>query len=102
MSRMAETLRDGVQVLASSHADWIKSISSTRGFFRNVGQPIPPVEVKQLKVTTGDEDDEDDDDVAGDAGGDGDGDGDGGGGHLRGRHIGPSSSCRSSTRSSRR
>ncbi|HEX8114709.1 MAG TPA: hypothetical protein VF516_43565 [Kofleriaceae bacterium] len=38
--RMAETLRDSVQLLASSQADWIKSISSARGFFRNAGQPL--------------------------------------------------------------
>jgi hypothetical protein len=84
--RMAETLRDSVQVLASSQADWIKSISSARGFFRSAGQPITPVEVKQLTVTTGgdehdDDDDEydEDDDVAGNDGG-GDDDGDGGSG----------------------
>jgi len=51
--RMAETLRDGVQVLANAQADWIKSVSSARGFFRNAG-PLPaPVEVKQLTVNTG-------------------------------------------------
>jgi hypothetical protein len=81
--RMAETLRDSVQLLASSQADWIKSISSARGFFRNAGQPLAPVEVKQLTVTTGsgDEDDENDDSVTDDGhdGGDGgDGGGDGG------------------------
>jgi uncharacterized membrane protein YgcG len=74
-----ETLRDSVQVLASSQADWIKSISSARGFFRNAGQPMPPVEVKQLTVRTGggDDDDADDDD-------DGFGDGGGGGGDSGG------------------
>jgi hypothetical protein len=73
--RMAETLRDSVQVLAGSQADWIKSIASARGFFRNAGQPLAPVEVKQLTVTTagGSDDDEDDDDVSDDGqdGGDG-------------------------------
>jgi hypothetical protein len=59
--RMAETLRDGVQVLASSQADWIKSLSSARGFFRNVGQ-VPPLEVKQLTVHTAGESGDDDDD----------------------------------------
>lgn len=81
--RMAETLRDSVQVLATSQADWIKSISSARGFFRNAGQPLAPVEVKQLTVTTGSgDDDENDDSVTGDGhdGGDGDGgEGEGGG-----------------------
>jgi hypothetical protein len=75
--RMAETLRDSVQVLASSQADWIKSISSARGFFRNAGQPMPPVEVKQLTVTTGGNEGDDDDDDAFGSGGDG---GDGGNG----------------------
>lgn len=51
--RMAETLRDSVQVLATSQADWIKSVSSARGFFRNGGQSLAPVEVKQLTVMTG-------------------------------------------------
>jgi hypothetical protein len=61
--RMAETLRDSVQVLATSQADWIKSVSSSRGFFRNAAPPMAPVEVKQLTVNTRrDEDDGDDDD----------------------------------------
>src|SRR4051812_49162721 len=75
--RMAETLRDSVQVLATSQADWIKSISSARGFFRNAGQPLAPVEVKQLTVTTGSggDDDENNDSVTDDGHDDG---GDGG------------------------
>lgn len=81
--RMAETLRDSVQVLAGSQADWIKSISSARGFFRNAGQPLAPVEVKQLTVTTGRGDDDDEDDSGRadddhDDGGSGDGGDDGG------------------------
>jgi len=65
--RMAETLRDSVQVLANAQADWIKSVSSARGFFRNAAQPLPPVEVKQLTVQTGgeDNDEEEVDDTAG-------------------------------------
>ena len=65
---VAQTLRDGVAVLANAQADWIKSVSSARGFFRRTVQPLPPVEVKRLTVQTG-----------GDGGGgddDGDGDGD--------------------------
>ena len=89
--RMAETLRDSVQVLATSQADWIKSISSARGFFRNAGQPLAPVEVKQLTVTTGsgDDDDENDDAVTDDGhdGGDG-GDGEGAGGEGEGNGFG--------------
>lgn len=60
--RMAETLRDSVQVLASAQADWIKSVSSARGFFRNTAQPLPPVEVKQLTVHTGGDEDQGDED----------------------------------------
>jgi hypothetical protein len=37
--RMAETLRDGVRVLAESQSDWIKSIASAKGFLRNVAPP---------------------------------------------------------------
>jgi hypothetical protein len=48
--RMAETLRDGVQALASSQADWIKSLASARGFFRGSPGSLPPVKVKQLTV----------------------------------------------------
>jgi len=41
--RMAETLRDGVRVMAESQADWIKSLASARGFFRNAPPlPAPP------------------------------------------------------------
>jgi integrase len=67
--------------MAGSQADWIKSISSARGFFRNAGQPLAPVEVKQLTVTTGggDDDDGDEDDSGGaDDGQDDGGSGDGG------------------------
>jgi hypothetical protein len=64
--RMAETLRDGVQVLASSQADWIKSVAAARGFHRGGAQQLlPPVEVKQLTVNAGSEEthDEEEDDV---------------------------------------
>ena len=96
--RMAETLRDSVQVLATSQADWIKSISSARGFFRNAGQPLAPVEVKQLTVTTGSSDDDDENDDSGTDdrhdggdggdgdGGDGDGDGSGSGSPSKAQH----------------
>lgn len=62
--RMAETLRDSVQVLASSQADWIKSVSSARGFFRTAVPSPAPIEVKQLTVRTGGEGE----DVDGDSG----------------------------------
>jgi hypothetical protein len=87
--RMAETLRDSVQVLATSQADWIKAMASARGFFRNAGPPVPPVEVTQLTVRTGGGDDEDDDDDQGDDGGRDAGDGgvdSGGGGNSEKAH----------------
>ena len=43
--RTAETLRDGVHVLAEAQADWIKSMASSKGFFRNtppLALPPPP------------------------------------------------------------
>lgn len=40
--KMAESLREGVQALAEAQADWIKSISSARGFFRNAPAPLLP------------------------------------------------------------
>jgi hypothetical protein len=41
--RMAETLRDSVRAMAESQADWIKSMASARGFFRNASPPqLPP------------------------------------------------------------
>ena len=61
--RMAETLRDTVQVLASSQADWIRSISSARGFFRNA-PPLPPVETKQLAASAGEDLEANDDELA--------------------------------------
>lgn len=58
--RMAETLRDGVRSLAEAQADWIKSISSARGFFRNAAPP-------QLAPLDESDDDDDDDDETGPA-----------------------------------
>ncbi len=59
---MAETLRDGVQVLADAQADILKSVASSRGFLRNA-QPatlaLPPP-----KPANPDDDDEDDEDDA--------------------------------------
>jgi len=70
--RMAETLRDGVQVLATSQADWIKSVSSARGFFRS---PTPAMEVKHLTLNAGQESAGDDDASATDDDGGNDGGG---------------------------
>ncbi|HEX5058597.1 MAG TPA: hypothetical protein VFV99_04510, partial [Kofleriaceae bacterium] len=57
--RMAETLRDGVHVLADAQAEWIKSLSSARGFFRNAAPP-PPALPSPAPSKDEDEDDEDD------------------------------------------
>lgn len=56
--RMAETLRDGVRVMAESQADWIKSVSSARGFFRNA----PPLPLPAPASPAHDDDDDDDED----------------------------------------
>ena len=42
--RMAETLRDGVKVLAEAQADWLKGLASSKGFFRQAAPPLlsPP------------------------------------------------------------
>ncbi len=37
--RMADTLREGVQALAETQADWIKSLVASRGYFRNGAMP---------------------------------------------------------------
>lgn len=37
--RMADTLREGIQSLAETQADWIKSLVGSRGFFRNSAVP---------------------------------------------------------------
>ena len=55
--RMAESLRDGVRVMAESQADWIKSISSAKGFFRNAPN------AKLLPAPSETRDDEDDTEV---------------------------------------
>ena len=58
---MAETLRDGVHVLADAQADILKSVASSRGFLRNA-QPatlaLPPP-----KPDSDDDDDDDEDDA---------------------------------------
>jgi hypothetical protein len=37
--RIADTLREGIQSLAETQADWIKSLVASRGFFRNGAMP---------------------------------------------------------------
>jgi hypothetical protein len=57
--RMAETLRDGIRVLADAQADILKSFASARGFLRNSAAPqqlvLPP-----SKPADDDEDEDDD------------------------------------------
>jgi hypothetical protein len=59
--RMAETLRDGVQVLADAQADILKSVASSRGFLRNA-QPAP-LALPPPKPEDSDDDDDDEDDA---------------------------------------
>ena len=57
--RTAETLRDGVHVLADAQADWIKAAAHARGFFRNARViQAPPEESVAEPETADDEDDE--------------------------------------------
>ena len=61
--RMADTLRDGVQVLAEAQADWIKAIASSRGFLRNAAAPALPTAQPLISASEEARDDDDDDDV---------------------------------------
>lgn len=56
--RMAETLRDGVRVMAESQADWIKSLSSAKGFFRNARPMMLPESTPPQDETPDEEPDE--------------------------------------------
>jgi len=56
--RMADTLREGVHVLAESQAEWIKSVAGSRGFFRNAA---PAPQLVAALASEAPEDDEDDD-----------------------------------------
>src|SRR5262249_17239596 len=48
--RMADSLREGVQVLAEAQADWIKSAAGSRGFFRNMKSLALPEEMGVASV----------------------------------------------------
>jgi hypothetical protein len=52
VAHIARTNADAMRAVAESQAEWIKSISSARGFFRNA--PLPTVEARE----TDDDDDE--------------------------------------------
>ncbi|MGN6108416.1 MAG: hypothetical protein ACTHU0_25145 [Kofleriaceae bacterium] len=60
--RMAETLRQGVQVLAESQSDWIKSIAASRGFYRNAAPPHVEPLALAAPTTRGGDDQEDEGD----------------------------------------
>jgi hypothetical protein len=58
--RMAESLRDGVRVMAEAQADWIKSMASARGFFRNAPPLPPPPAAEPVDDDEGDDDEDED------------------------------------------
>ena len=65
--RMAETLRDGVHVLADAQADILKSVASSRGFLRNAhpqALALPPA--KPAEPDDDDDDEEDEEEAPGD------------------------------------
>ncbi len=59
---MAETLREGVRVLADAQADWIKSLTSVKGYLRNGGTTVVAAPAKAERdddETSGDDEEED-------------------------------------------
>lgn len=61
--RMADTLREGIQALAEAQADFLKSMSSARGFFRNAAPPpVLPAPAPPAANDAGDDDDYDEND----------------------------------------
>ena len=57
IAQIARTNADAMRAVAESQAEWIKSITSARGFFRNALQPmLPPPEPKNDEEEDGDED----------------------------------------------
>lgn len=59
--RMAETLRDGVKVLADAQSDWIKSLAGAKGYLRNVAAAPAALPAPVQHVEDDDEYEEDDD-----------------------------------------
>lgn len=57
--RMADTLREGIQSLAETQADWIKSFIGSRAFLRNSGPPqlaaLPEAPAQEAEVEEDDE-----------------------------------------------
>jgi hypothetical protein len=57
--RMADTLREGIQSLAETQADWIKSFIGSRAFLRNSGPPqlaaLPEAPPQEVEVEEEDE-----------------------------------------------
>ena len=57
VAHMARTNADAMRAVAESQAEWIKSISSARGFFRNA-QPLPLSPTAEARETDDDGEDE--------------------------------------------
>ena len=61
IAQIARTNADAMRAVAESQAEWIKSISSARGFFRNAQQLALPAPEPKNDEEDDDDDDEDDD-----------------------------------------
>jgi hypothetical protein len=57
--RIADTLREGIQSLAETQADWIKSLVGSRGFFRNSATPQFAMPVPEQAADDTEEEEED-------------------------------------------
>lgn len=64
--RMAETLRDGVRVLADAQAEWIKSLTGAKGYLRNAAIAPPMALPPAPMPPSNDHDDDDGDDESDD------------------------------------
>jgi hypothetical protein len=60
MAQMMRVNGEALRAVTESQADWVKSIASARGFFRNAAPPTPAERSAELE--SGDEDDEDEGD----------------------------------------
>ncbi len=59
--RVADTLREGIQTLAETQADWIKSLIASRGYFRNGA--MPPLAALPAPTEREEQDDDDDEEA---------------------------------------
>ncbi|MBA3461474.1 MAG: hypothetical protein H0T46_16050 [Deltaproteobacteria bacterium] len=58
MTQMMRVNSEALRAVTESQADWLKSITSSRGFFRNGAPPVPPPEPARHDEEDGDADDE--------------------------------------------